>query len=366
MKAPVFPIFSLKTFNNYVFVGGGGGNEMFGKKNGVIALDETTYHDIAYLETEDIILGICISNSDILLEEDELDWKEHENSKSEIINKDYATFLSCRGTNFLHIIKFVDNKFTLIKRIEKDVSCQIFNKHLIFISDKKIYTAYDIIKNPGRLENIRKSNNKSPGQTVLNDTSQEEYIYTLKKSNNKILISREEGRTDIPDTWENFFICKKKIYKITKEKKGYCFVFDGKKYVYEKEIGDILCTKEDRLVFYLKGNDSSLKIISKSEVTHNINKITCLNIDDDQFISVGTGDGYGNLFKGETLYCRKKLCDFPITGISYKNGYFYYSSFNGLVNRKKAISLTKTALASLGILILLLAIGYGMYKNKNI
>jgi hypothetical protein len=363
MKAPVFPVFSLKTYNNLVFIGGGGGNEHFGKKNGVVVLDETTYKDIAYLDTEDIILGICISISEISIEEDEEDENKIETPKDTLINSnDFCVYLSCRGTNNLYIVKYENDKLFLIKKIEKTVSSQIFNRHLIFISDKKIYTVYDVLKKPNRL--TTKSKKNSSGQTVLNDTTQEEYIYTLRKSGPRILISREEGKTDIPDTWENFFISKKRIHKVTKEEKGHCFVYNGKKYYYEKEIGDIACTKEDKLVFYLKGNDSSLKIIDKTETTHEIKKITCMNIDDGEFISVGTGDGYGNLFKGDTLYCRKKLCDFPVIGISYKNGFFYFSSFNGLVNRKKAFNLTKTAMSILGILILLIAVGYGIYSIK--
>jgi hypothetical protein len=185
----------------------------------------------------------------------------------------------------------------------------------------------------------------------------EEYLYTLYKKNNKILVEREGGKTDIPEHWVNFFICEDKIHKVTKEDNLYTFVYKKQKYQYEKEIGEIVCTPE-MLIFYLRGRDSQLIFIIDSTTVFKIPKITCMSVEEDYTI-VGTGDGFGYVFKGCMKICKRKLCDFAITGISFEKGYFYFSSYNGLVNRKPIVNFMRLFLKAGCILLVILAIILG-------
>lgn len=392
MKAPIFPVFALKTLKNQVIIGGGGGNEHFGKKNGVILLDETTYKDLDYLETEDIILGISIYEpgvNELNLKEDDLDWDEHDegldksfhfnedskssvevsstSSESEIIEesrkeieiKENEVFLSCRGTNNFYLLKLVDSKFSLIKKVNKEISVQYFINSLFLIINKELFCILDVLKNLQKLDNLTKKKQKTP---LASDSSHEEYIYTLFKKDDKILVEREEGRTDIPEKWENFFFNGNKIHKVVLEENNYTFVFNSNKFKYEKEIGDIYC-QNDLLVFYLKGADSQLHFIENNETIYEIPKITCMNVE-GEFVSVGTGDGYGYLFNGYMKVGSRKLCDYAITGISYNSGYFYYSSYNGLVDRKMALRPVRTLILTLGIIFILIALICGYLMKK--
>ncbi|WUR03003.1 WD40 repeat domain-containing protein [Vairimorpha necatrix] len=356
MKAPVFPIFTLKTYENFVIVAGGGGEEKDGKNNGIIILNDTTSKDIAFYGTEDMILDLFISKGYISLELDNND-KTKDNSFSKVdnsfskVDKVFPVHFAARGTNFIYLCKFDKKSINLLFKIEKPADRLIFKRHLIFIENKKIYTIFDALKNTkiSSKKNIKLKN-------TLRDETQEEYVYALKKSANKILIEREEGLTDVPDTWENFFIVDNRIHKVCIEDSKSCFVFNGKKYFYDLEIGDISCLKDETLVFYLKGENSQLIFIKENEVSYKIPRITCMNVDQEDFVTIGTAQGKGFLFKNMQLFCTRKLCDLPLTGISYEKGYFYYSSFSGLVNRKKAFSLFKMMIFISFIIILLIGI----------
>ncbi|EPR80064.1 hypothetical protein SLOPH_1791 [Spraguea lophii 42_110] len=61
---PVFPIFSIKVINGRVLIAGGGGDINYGKKNGMVILDLSTYKEYSYLETEDIITHIDVQDND--------------------------------------------------------------------------------------------------------------------------------------------------------------------------------------------------------------------------------------------------------------------------------------------------------------
>lgn len=371
MKAPVFPVFSLKTYYNYVIAAGGGGSKDFGKKNGILILDETTYKDIAFYETEDIIVGLSISRGEMCLEIDDLRRDEEDSSISTstkslsgVLN-DFPLFFAGRGTNFIYVCKFDGTSLTPINKIEKSANVLLFKRHLLFISNKKLFAIYDAIHKIREVKKTKKYNKQSSANTLVEDEIQEEYIYALKKVGNKILVEREEGKTDIPNTWDDFFIVGNRIHKVAIENQEYSFVFNGKKYSYQQEIGDIACLGDETLVFYLKGVDSQLIFLGKTQAFFKIPKITCMTIDSDEFVSIGTADGKGYLFKNFKLFCEKKLCDLSITGISYEKGYFYYSSFNGLVNRKKVFSLLKMLLIIFFILMMFIAIVIQMFRKKN-
>ncbi|KAF9764600.1 hypothetical protein NGRA_0429 [Nosema granulosis] len=383
MKAPIFPVFALKTVHNKVVIGGGGGNEHFGKKNGVILLDESTYEDLDYLETEDIVLGINVytpGENELDLKEDDLDWDEHTNNinndddantknitkendengdlsslssnSSDPSNDNSDVYLSCRGTNNFYLLKLSGSKFNLIKKISKVVSCQFFINSLFLIINKELFCVLNVLKSPQKLDNLTKKKNLSDVET-----SKEEYIYSLFTKNDEILVEKNS-----PENWENFFIDGSKIHKVVKEGDLNTFVYKNKKYQYEKEIGDIFC-HSGILIYYLRGADSQLYFIEDNEIHYKIPKITCMNVEGD-FTSVGTGDGYGYLFKGYMKIGSRKLCEYAITGISYNGGYFYYSSYNGLVDRKLVVRPMRKLFSILGFAILILALIYAYMKTR--
>lgn len=417
MRAPIFPVFSLKTYKNFVIYAGGGGNKDFGKQNGIGILDETTCTDIAYYSTEDLILEVVVSGETVIeYDEDDLDWTSHsalaslynKNSsmnleQNSIYEKAHTTgelsstnidsseehttsdeivhienssvlnlkdeqkniYLACRGTSFFYLLEFDNINFKLIKQVELQISTIIFNRDLFFILEQVLYTIYDVINNSEKLLNLQKvPKQKTNRPSVLNDSSQEEYVYTLGLKNTNIVVKREEGSLDVPDNWTHVFIYKTKIHKVVKEGSNFSFVYNRKKYTYDTEIGDIKCNKDGILVLFLKKVDSLLIFIDENSQTIPIKKITCINID-DEYITVGTGDGVGILYKDCIEIFRKRLCKLPITGVSYRNGYMYYSSFDGLINRQLVSTFKNGRIIFASILFLIIAILIGFFIPRK-
>lgn len=375
MRAPIFPVFSLKTYKNYIIYAGGGGNKDFGKQNGIGILDETTCIDIAYYETQDLILEVTISGETIIeYDENDIDWTTHSEIES-LYNKDFSLnsdqnlvfekahttgdlsgnnvecskenifsdksvhienssilnlknepetnfYLACRGTSFFYLLEFNNKNFKLIKQVELQISTQIFNRDLFFIINQTLYTIYDVINNSEKLLNLQKvPKQKTTRPSVLNDSSQEEYVYTLGIKNSNIVVKRECGTLDVPENWSHVFIYKTKIHKVVKEGSNYSFVYNRKKYTYDTEIGDIKCNKDGILVLFLKKVDSSLIFVDEKAQIIPIKKITCINID-DEYITVGTGDGMGILYKCCKEVYRKSYANYQLLEFHIKKDIF--------------------------------------------
>jgi hypothetical protein len=80
MKAPAFPIFSLKARNGLVIAAGGGGSRELGRSNGVVVVDESTYKDLEFYETDDIIVDIEVYDPSEPVEEigeDDMPWDDY-------------------------------------------------------------------------------------------------------------------------------------------------------------------------------------------------------------------------------------------------------------------------------------------------
>lgn len=348
MKAPVFPIFALRTRNGLVIAGGGGGDKKFGKMNGVVVLDATTTKDLAYYETSDIILDICVWDPAEDVEEpreDDMSWDEYDEEirvdsakdsseqPEESTEATQTLYLTCCGEQFFYVLRLCSLEFVLVKRIEKRISSQMFAKDLYVVHEKALLGIHDVVRNPDALDDLLKPERrrKKINNAVLGDESHEEYVYRLFRKNRRIVFKREDGRSDIVSNWEGVFMTPGMVHKIVVEDGRFSFVFNSKRYSYDREIGQVLCV-DGVLVYYLKGKDSALYFQGDSEKIHHIPQITALGWNGEH-VTVGTGDGHAYLFHGHVLMRRKRVCGVPITGIGYMDGHVYFTSINGLINR---------------------------------
>jgi hypothetical protein len=480
MGFPVFPIFGVKVKKKKVIACGGGGDKAYGKKNGIVVLDETTYKDLAFYETDDLFENVevfdpdedtesfeeeevdCLGDGDAAKfydseendlkytiegedsesnghdvggkekydrPEDEAECRRNDKTtfnnddvgekrtnkdvdvpdekKAEIVAESETTtgssesievieesdreiirikgegvvkivkeesfaetcsdeekhfckkssgrtdsakegnvstmgklFIACCGLENFYLLKLEDNKFSEMKRIKRKVDFIIYKNYLIFLSQNGIYGYYDVEENPDLLNDALcpPVRYKRPKDSCLirGDVDHEEYFYTMHKRRGNILFRREEGTRAIQSNWQSFFIAFKRIHKVIIEDGKYCFVFRGKRYMYENEICFINYNrKRELLVFVERGRDTTLHSINidNNELIFQISKITCVGYDGTT-VSVGTGDGIVHVLT-ERDHCMIKASDFPITGVGYCDGYAYFTSFNGLIDRKK-------------------------------
>ncbi|KAF7683964.1 hypothetical protein TCON_0833 [Astathelohania contejeani] len=369
MNYPVFPIFTIAVKGDRVIAAGGGGDPDFGKRNGVLILDLTTYNDLGYYETPDLISDIYVYETDDVDSEslEEADSKEMEedgiknkSSNQEITafkeisnrkkyqpkkrkyqnqekNKDKPNsqlYVSAISNDYLYLLRINNDKFTLLQKIKKKVSFQMFTSKFFFISNQQLYGFDRIHKTPELLDTITELDPKDDQQT---DTHQEEYFYTLYKNEGLIIPQREEGTRDIFNNWESFFIISNRIHKVVFEYGLYTFVFNNKKYQYSEVPRSIRFNPFNQtIVFFLKGYEQSLHIITwlGEEYIHKIPMITCLNTEGEVTV-VGTGEGKVYIYKEPCYGSAMTVADVPITGVALYKGYVYFTSFNGLIDRKK-------------------------------
>jgi hypothetical protein len=429
MKAPVFPIFSLKARGGLVIAAGGGGNKRFGKSNGVVVLDENTHEDLAFYETDDIIVDVDIhSPSDCVEEvgEDEMSWEEYGDESvlrdaepgetegnrfsrkvrsdigiEEIENKEegrvgnvqtdsglsdisrrdsekcdsgggeeyngcsHKMYLGCRGEKYYYLLQMENLTITLMKKIERTVSYQLFAKDLYLICDKTLYGFYNVTETPDALNDLLTSMSKKRRKnstSLLSDESYEEYSYRLFRKDRRIVYKREDGRSDILNNWEKFFVTGKRIHKVVNEDGKYTFVYNSKKFSYEKEIGDIVY-RRGALVYYLKGRDSVVYFQNESEKVYSIPMITTMGWG-EEYISIGTSDGYIYLFKGSVLKRRSRMCDVPISGVVCMGGRTYFASIDGLIDTRPIPGGRSIFYLLAAIIVLILAIVIGVAKFK--
>lgn len=391
MKAPVFPIFTLKVKSGLVILGGGGGDKKFGKMNGVIILDSTTTKDIGYYETDDIIMDICVYDpvEDVgEIEEDDMSWDEYDEDNgtephatkadansgigrtekdskhSRCSDAEKVLYLSCSGESFFYMLKFEDRKLVLMKRIERRVSSQMFLKDLYLITDGALLGFYDVTRAPDVLDDLLKPEKKRRkiNSSLLDDESHEEYTYRLFRKGRRIVFKREEGRSDILNNWKRFFIVSGMVHKVVVEEERHTFVHNSRKYSYNKEIGEIVYGN-GMLVYYLKGRDSVLYFQNENERMYNISKITAMAWGDGH-ATIGTGDGYVYLFDGSALVGRKKVSEVPITGVGFMGGHVYFSSLDGLVDRRSICGRHRLLYVLVAISMLVAAILAGMLVRK--
>lgn len=399
MEAPVFPIFTLKVKNNLVIAGGGGGDKKFGKANGVIVLDRVSMRDMGYYETSDIVVDICVYDPVEDVEEidsDDMSWDEYDSETSDRQCEEGCAegeggsdgtgdvdagsgeaaetsggetgqrlYLACSGEEYFYLLRYECTRLVLMKKIEKRIDSQVFAKDLYVISDRTLFGFHNVIETPDTLDDILRPERRRRkiNSTLLGDESHEEYIYRLSKKKNRIVFKREEGRSDILNNWENFFLTPGMVHKVVLEDGKSTFVYNSKKYSHNRKVGRIVC-KGGALVYYLKGRDSAIYFQTEYEKSYSIPKITTMSWD-GEYVTVGTGDGYVYLFHENMLRRRRRVCNVPVTGVGFAEGYVYFSTVGGLIDRRDILGGSWTPYVMLALIVLVAAILAAVFFGKR-
>lgn len=310
----IFPLYTLTLTHNVVVAAGGGGDPLFGKKNGIVIMDSTTAKELIFFKTDDIVRSIQVyTSTQITLPENEDDSSAEYFSADEVSMEPLPTSIVkgvCDGVDNLALlpqctmyltlvamesfshVKICKDEMHVLERYKVQVDQHTYFNFNIFLAEKKIFAymptvAWQIDK--------RKIKNR-----------QEEYFYGLGRKDDRVMIVREDGHTDVNDNWERFFLKNRRIYKILKEdvagdeqdantkgtenggasedsalmkkkrsRQRYTFVFNLKKYNFDEEIVSPEIVN-DHLVFYLK--KSSKVVFIKEEVKEvEMERITCIS-----------------------------------------------------------------------------------------
>ncbi|KAM0672702.1 hypothetical protein CWI42_110160 [Ordospora colligata] len=411
-----FPVFTLKVKGAVLVVGGGGGERGFGKANGITVMSSATLERICNYETEDIILDISLydyeSKDRIIEMDDDITWNEYDDettgwssihnddeseslsikdkestfikedtmsirdessvkcedrslSQSNTVNsseidkdlvnadKTASLYFACSGEKFFYMLRFDGEKILLIKKVGIRVSSSVFSNDLYVISNKKLYGFHNVIDNPSIINSILDPEKPKKAESTIGDDLEKKYVCKPYKNGNKIAFKQDNGKFCITNNLEGMFITPEAIHKVVFEEDKHTFVFNSRKYMYDKEIGKI-AYRDGEIAYYLKGRESVLYFQGSHERSYKIPKITAFS-SDRGYITVGTGDGCVYLFEGPVFYGMRRVCGIPITGVGFNNGCVYFSSLDGFVG-KKIISKKWNRYLILSILIVLIPV----------
>ncbi|KAM0673189.1 hypothetical protein GVAV_003353 [Gurleya vavrai] len=135
MDLPVFPIFTLKVTKDCVIAGGGGGDPLYGKRNGIVVYDLTTYKGICFCETDDIIDKIAITelkknvfNDDLKIEKkNKKKLKKMQKMQLKLSEKGTEIIICACGITNFYIMKLIDDDIKILKKLEFRVDSIFYN-----------------------------------------------------------------------------------------------------------------------------------------------------------------------------------------------------------------------------------------------
>ncbi len=227
-----------------------------------------------------------------------------------------------------YFLRFKNQKFKLLMHENYKIKYFHLTKHLFLLINHKVYGFNNIIKNYKKVTPI-------PLEKIILESSDEEYLYNIYKSNNRLIFKREFGIDDITDDWDNFFLYNKKIHKVLYENNKSTFVFNNKKYSYNGKIGKIFVLKNGNLVFFItKNRISYLYFLSLLEKVFLLPKITAINYSKNTVI-VATFEGTSIVYESDVFYSKSHISDLPITGVSIEGNIAYFSIITGCILKKK-------------------------------
>ncbi|KAM0678476.1 hypothetical protein BDAP_000876 [Binucleata daphniae] len=429
MDLPVFPIFDIKVVDEFVIASGGGGDPLFGKKNGVVVYDLTTYKGICFCETDDVIekIKICDQSSkfgadlddkkkmkegfscdsDEITEKYDEDTKKSdvEDGKNEVnkhdilegnrhnvneTDNDNVKNNKILGANDKTLVAN-ENNVAVNGKTYFIIACGLKNFYYItlhknemkliqkiegrvdccYYNEILLFTykshLYGICdRNKIQIYDKPKYKHSIYQSNTKFDQNHEEYLYSIKKDDYKISFHREDLSEDIPENWVSFFVVKNYVYKVLKQESNYVFVFQGIKYKFEHEVCEPYYNhKLEELVFYLRGEKSQVCFYRR-------NYKKCVFIDritalnvDNNIVSVADSDGRVFIFDEQRNYVIKKVYDLPITGCAVKDNYVYFCSFNGLIDRKK-IRTNKFYFVLFALSVIFSILLYFVTRNKKV
>lgn len=398
-----FPLFDLKSTNDYLFLAGGGGSKEYGKENGIMAMKKVNLvHNVSkvdhFYKTSDFILHLQIyterkdeilnlypeisledapamadgfdsteselvipfnkdlsSSEEIIMEERQSEGVEQANAIRSRSDKKIherkpsnAMFILAIGDNFVYILKFT-NSFTLHCKIEKRVNYAFLNKHLFILKDNRIKAFFDTIKNPSALH----FKTKKIEENVSDPT--EEYVYCLYKKESAVIPLNEHFTRDIPKDWDGFFIFGSKIHKIKKEGNSNVFVFKNQKYEINGKISRIVVQK-DTLVFYSNTEkEGNLYFISNEAKVYKLPRITAFDVVNNT-TTVATIQGNAIIYRDGCYLQRMNISNTPVTGIVIDKSNIYFTQLDGVLRWVRRVSNFEKCIKVASIILLLIAI----------
>lgn len=347
MHFPSFPIFTLEAVDSKVIAGGGGGDEKYGKENGILVFD-TKLLPIAYYKTVDVIRDLQTSNvlclealevySNDMRESDDV-YKEagndergssagHEGEKEASLKDSSRTsvsktgcdnteesigvppssaraqagsqtredvlmrpiYICAAGLQNLYLLRMEHIDFRLLSKVNMRASFLHFDGRIHFVSQKRLFS----------LEG-------SP----VKDTEKECAVRQYPVESCHSFYIRDNQVHIVHDHAPLFSLYINNVRTTVKDLKGVLYT-----------------PYNDSLIFYKSS------FISIGGRKFEIKKINCLRVCKNRVV-VGTGDGYVYIIKDRRLQKRVKLDDFPITSADLHGRTLFYSTLVGTVGKKR-------------------------------
>lgn len=404
-----FPVFDLKSSNEYLFIAGGGGSKEYGKENGIMVIRKSSFMKDTnkpdyFYKTSDLIIYLQIFSErkeeiNNLFSEIELDnapqmadgfesteiethipFETEVSSSEEVINEKIKNkdepnqsklekkIPDRKPSNSIFILAIGDYNFYILKlsttlslhcKIEKRIKFAFLNKHLFLLKTDKIKGFYDIVNNPS---SIRFKTEKI-GMNTTEPT--EEYVYKLYKRKREVIALNENCTRDIPRDWESFFVVGNKIHKILKQQDVNIFVFRNQKYKIAGKISRVTVHKEGIIFYSNTAKEGNLYFIGNEEKVYKLPRITAISIWND-YTAVATVEGNLVIYLDGFYFQKSRVSNLPITGITIDKSRIYYSQLDGEVKCIRNISNLERILKYTSIIVILIAIfAYLIFKGKN-
>lgn len=346
MHFPSFPIFTLEAVDSKIIAGGGGGDEKYGKENGVLVFD-TKLLPIAYYKTVDVVrdlqtssmlcleaLEVCSADlregSDVRRaagSDEKASPAEHEGERessercggtsdciagSESARESTEVPPSCAraraesrtrenvlmrplyicaaGLQYLYLLRMEHIDFRLLSKVNMRASFLHFDGRVHFVSQKRLFA----------LEG-------SPVKDAEKECTVRPYPV---------------------ESCHSFYIRDNRIHLVHDHAPLFSLYINNVRTTVKDLKGVLYTPYNDSLIFYKSG------LISVGGRKFEIKKINCLRVRRNRVV-VGTGDGYVYIIRDRRLQKRVKLDDFPITSADLYHGTLFYSTLVGTVGKKR-------------------------------
>ncbi|EJW03830.1 hypothetical protein EDEG_01874 [Edhazardia aedis USNM 41457] len=273
--------------------------------------------------------------------------KKSENCKIKIYPKIYI--LACGLLN-LYILELENTEIKLVKKLDIRVtSLTIVNKGFICLTDKQILYGFrslnkiEALEKHNMLINIRSADGKKNQKDLISKET-ESSINNVEHKQIKFLPQKNTFQLEKPiknmENWHTFVIIKNEIVPVLLNKGKYIIKVQNKKYSYGIEVCHPVYSHHlDSVIFFLKSRDSKVVLLKDQEVSLPIDKITSISV--CRYITVATGDGFVYLLKYDDkkkrmiVSSKNKCYNLSLTSVALLNDFLYFTSFNGLIDRKK-------------------------------
>lgn len=394
MHFPSFPIFALETINAKVVAGGGGGDEKYGKENGILVFD-TNLLPIAYYKTADVIrsLQVCSRLALQALEVDSEDSSGKHRSRKDSASDGGEGAVEDMEKNTEDGDLSASSESVCLesrdaKAVDKNgVKSSQEDLDLERSSRTRGRSPGDAKTKPDENRPLRGTESDVLMRPIYICASGMKSLYLLKlehvefellcKVDIKTTFLLFDGRVHFVSQKElfalvedpgngsekatkykqkslgrsglqSFYIQSDRIHLIHDKAPTFYFYFGGVR-ISVRDLKGVSYTPQTGLVFY---QNNLASIDGKS---FNIKKISCVKPRND-FVAIGTGDGQVFVIKNKRVLRRMSLGDLPITSVDVCNGMLFYSTLVGVVGKQKLRDNRLYFLVAFLVLLFLLAV----------